>query len=487
MQNDYAALCRVLADISAGADDLIRREVSLPPENIPCVIAFLDGIVNKELLNAGILTPILQPEPYCAEKSPADIRERLLRRFLCVSEVKTLSDGEEIRAELYTGGIVVLAAGMEGALILRLDGFMRRDPGAPLNDRTVSGPRDSFTESLPGNVGLVRKKLPDPRLRVRKMLCGRRTRTNIALLYVEDIAPPERVREVEARIRKIDIDGILASGYIAQLTERTGGSPFPTYREIERPDIAVAALLEGRIVVLCDHSPLALSFPTIFPELLQAAEDYYEKPTAGTFARLLRWVCFFLAISLPALYVALVSFRPEILPYDLLVTIAGLRSEVPFPVIWETLFIEFAVQIIIESALRLPEPLGQTIGVVSGIIVGQAIISASLATPMVLIVVELANICTFCIPSFSLSVAVRILRLCMVFPAALFGIFGFSLSWMFLLVHMQSLDSMGVPYLAPFAPNVPTDRKDAALRVPLRDMLHRPRSIGCTNSRRARR
>ena len=486
MADDYAALRRQLLDIRARDDDVILRSISLPPDSIPCIVAFLDGIVNKDLLHTQVLSPILQPEPYCVDDPLPDTRDRLLRRFLCVSEVKEVSDCAAIERELYTGAIVVICAGMRGAILLRLDGFMRRSPGAPLNDRTISGPRDSFTESLPGNIGLVRKKLADPRLRVKKTVIGRRTRTNIALLYMDDIALPDTVREVEHRLSAIDIDGILASGYIAQLTEAPGTSIFPTYREIERPDIAVAALLEGRVVVICDHSPLVLSFPTVFAELLQAAEDYYEKPVAGTFARLLRWACFFLAVSLPALYVSLVSFRPEILPYDLLVTIASLRSQVPFPVIWETLFIEFAVQAIIESSLRLPEPLGQTIGVVSGIIVGQAIISASLATPMVLIVVALANICTFCIPSFFLSVTVRILRLCMLFPAATFGIFGFSLAWMFLLVHMQSLDSMGVPYLAPFSPRIPSDHKDAALRAPLQRFIRRPRSIGNRNLRRQR-
>ena len=486
MADDYAHLRQRLQDIRARDDDIILRNISLPPNSVPCIVAFLDGIVNKELLHAQVLTPILQPELYCVEEPLPDLRENLMRRFLCVSEVKEAADGSDVEKEIYTGAIVVIAAGMRGAILLRLDGFMHRAPGAPLNDRTVSGPRDSFTESLPGNIGLVRKKLADPRLRVKKSVIGRRTRTNIALLYMEDIALPDTVKEVERRLSGINIDGILASGYIAQLTEQPGTSVFPTYREIERPDIAVAALLEGRIVVICDHSPLALSFPTVFAELLQAAEDYYEKPVAGTFARLLRWLCFFLAVSLPALYVSLVSFRPEILPYDLLVTIASLRSQVPFPVIWETLFIEFAVQAIIESSLRLPEPLGQTIGVVSGIIVGQAIISASLATPMVLIVVALANICTFCIPSFSLSVTVRILRICMIFPAATFGIFGFSMAWMFLLVHMQSLDSMGVPYLAPFSPHIPSDHKDAALRAPLRTFIRRPQSIGNLNQRRQR-
>lgn len=487
MAADHAELLGLLQSLAAKNSDLVLRTLSVPPNAIPCTVAFLEGCTNKELVQAHVLYPLLQPEPYCVEEPLTDVAQRLACRFICVSEVRPAPTAAAAEAELFQGSVLLIAAGMEGALCLRLEGFPRRLPSPPLNDRTVSGPRDGFTESLPGNLGQVRRRLQDPRLRVERRTLGRRTKTAVALLYVEDIALPETVNALRDRLEDIDADGILAGGVLAQLCESEPASPFPTYREIERPDIAVAALLEGRVVLFCDGSPLALCFPTLFVELLQAAEDYYEKPMPGNVARALRWLCFFLSVSLPALYVALVSFRPEILPYDLLVSIAGQRSEVPFPAVWEVLFISFAVMCIIECSLRLPEPLGQTIGVVSGILVGQAIISASLASPMVLIVVALANICSFCIPSFSLAISVRMLQLFMIFPSAMLGLFGFSLSWMFLLVHMHGLSSMGRPYLAPLAPHIAPDRKDALLRAPLTSHVLRPLSVGNQNARRQRR
>ncbi len=474
----YGIILGKMKELSKKNCDLCLREFSLPPSGIPCALFFFEGVVDKNALQARVLDPILQPKAYPVEHAPQDAERALEERFLCIAEMERAQDGDSLLSALFHGAAILVCAALEGGFILRSSGGAKREPSEPVTDRTISGPREGFVESFSSNLALVRRKITDPALRAEKHVCGRRTRTDVALLYMDGIADPEIVCSVRGRLSAIDIDGILASGYVGQLTETDGRSVFPTYRLVERTDIAAAALLEGRVVLICDQSPLVITLPTVLAELLQAGEDYYEKPTAGTAARILRWSCFFFSLSLPSLYISLVSFRPEILPYDLLAAIAAMRAEVPFPALAEVLMIEFAIQIIIECSLRLPVPLGQTIGVVSGIIVGQAIISAKLATPLVLIVVAVANICNFAIPNYSLSVAVRILRPAMLFCAALFGLFGFSLSWSALLLHLLGLKSVGKPYMAPFAPDFPSDRKDGLVRRPLLEMILRPRSTG---------
>ena len=324
---------------------------------------------------------------------------------------------------------------------------------------------------------MVRRHLRNPRLVIKKTTVGRRTRTPVAVLYIDDIVDHGLVEQVNDRLNHIDVDGVFNAGMIIQNIEDKPFSPFPQVWTSERPDKTIAELLEGRIAIMVDGTPTAIFLPALFIEFFQAPEDYLDRTYISSFLRFIRFLAYFIAISLPALYIALISFTPELLPVNLVTSLAQARKEVPFPVLIEVLIQEFIIQMVIESGLRLPGPVGQTAGVVAGIILGQAAISAKLATPAVIIIIAVTTISTFALPAGPLVQSTRILRLPMIFITAIFGLFGFSLGWIFMLAHLCSLESLGVPYFAPLAPMRFADLKDSLFRIWLWKMNLRPLSI----------
>jgi hypothetical protein len=312
---------------------------------------------------------------------------------------------------------------------------------------------------------------------VQKTTVGRRTRTQVAVIYIEDIADPHVVEEVKQRIQSINIDGLVASGYIEQFIEDDPYSLFPQAFITERPDKAVTYLLEGRIVIIADNTPLSLVVPVLFVQFLQASEDYYERTHIANYSRLLRYIALLIAISFPALYIALLSYQPELIPYDFLISFSKARTAVPFPVVVEAIIMEVIIQLVIEAGLRLPQKIGQTVGVVAGIILGQAAISAKLASPIIILIISVSIICTYALPAQSLVLTTRVLRPILMLLAGSFGLFGLSFGWIVFQTHLIGLESMGVPYFSPLAPTRFADFKDAFTRTFMWKMNQRPVSI----------
>lgn len=447
---------------------------------------YLNGVIDNESLNQHILRPLMESseskEPIAAgDKKLVDL---LTCTSIMVGQVKQSSSFSALVNTIYDGLVVLLFDGSPVAVFIDIHTRQRRPIEEPPGERTTRGPREGFVETLDINLSLLRTRLRDPRLVIQKTMVGRRTRTPVAIAYMEDIADPAMVDSIRERIDRIDVDGISATGYIEQLIEDHPYSPFPQVWNSERPDKLVMNLLEGRIVIMAEGTPLALVVPSVFLEYFQASEDYYERTLVSNYIRYMRYIAFFIAVSFPALYVALVSFHPELLPAKLAITLAQARKQVPFPVAVETLLEEAIMQLVIESGLRLPGSVGQTVGVVAGIIIGQAAISAKLATPGIIIVIAMSTICTFALPSSGLVLAVRLLRIPMILMAACFGLFGFSLGWLLIITHLTGLNSFGVPYLAPLAPMRGDDFKDTLYRTFLWKMNKRPVSNPGGNKQR---
>lgn len=468
------------------SSDIVVRPFSINAvQEIDAAVIYMEGVIDTQFLNQDIIRPLIEHKNEGQQPSAGiNFPDYIIRKLVTVGQIKQKGSLNETVQCIFDGLTVLILDGISEALILDIRGGETRALDEPLLDKTICGPREGFVESLTTNIAIIRRKLRDPNLAVEKLIVGKRTRTDVAVMYIKDIAKPEIVNEALDRIKKIEIDGILSTGYINQLIEDNHYSPFPLYREFERADIATAELLEGRVIILADQSPLAIAYPAFFAEMLQAAEDYYPKPYQGILLRLFRYVAFFSAVSLPALYISLISFRQELIPYKLLIPLARVRSEVPFPVVIEVLLIQIIVQIIFEAGLHMPAPLGQTVGLVAGIILGQAIISASLASPAVIIVVSLATISTFAISNFCMSLTVRLLSFAFVAASAAFGIFGFSMAWLFLIVHLTNQSSMGAPYFSPYAPLKLSDLKDSFVRAPITSLKRRPESLQNTDKTR---
>jgi len=468
------------------SDDIISRPFYIDGENeLPVQAIFINGVIDDNTLHQHILRPLMlnyQANPQNPETS--NLVETISRNLITVGRLRKSDNLDSLVHDIYDGMLVLIFDSTGEYLAIDIHGGPLRSLEEPPTENVQRGSREGFIETLDINLSLVRRRLRDQRLVVKKTTIGQRTRTPVAILYIEDIADPGVVEEVKTRLDGINIDGMVAAGYIEQFIEDNPYSLFPQIWQSERPDKLVAALLEGRVAIMSDGTPQVLFAPSNFVQFLQAPEDYYEKPFIGSYIRFLRFLAFFISITFPALYISLISFQPELIPIDLLVPLAESRKQVPYPVLYEIILQELIIQIVIEAGIRLPGTVGQTVGVVGGIILGQAAIAANLATPAVIIVVSVTTICTFAMASSSLALASRIIRLPIVIMAACFGLFGLSFGLLILITHLASLESFGVPYFAPFAPTRYADLKDSIYRTFIWKMNERPMSINSQDKRR---
>ena len=354
----------------------------------------------------------------------------------------------------------------------------RWDPGRavsePEAEAEVRGPRDGMVEHIMVNLALVRRRIRDPRLRIEALKIGERTRTDVALLYIEGVAPGPLVQEVRRRLKRIQIDTGAASGFIEELIRDSPLSPFPMSLSTERPDRIANNLLEGRVTILVDTTPFALVVPVTFWQLFQAPGDYYQSFWAGSSFRLLRLLAFGLGLTLPSMYVTLTTFHHEMIPTPLALNVAAGREGTPFPTMLEVLLMILMFEVLHEAGLRLPRPVGQTVSIVGALVIGEAAVAAGLIAPATVIVVATTGITGFALPVYALSTTIRLIRLPLLFLSGTLGVFGFLSGTAAIVLHLSSLRSFGQPYLSPVAPVSPAEWGDTLVRVPWWQMTKRP-------------
>jgi spore germination protein len=309
---------------------------------------------------------------------------------------------------------------------------------------------------------------------IRTIQLGRRSKTDIAYVYIKGITDPDLIEEVEERLNEIDIDQILSSGHLEQLIQDNTYSPLPQIQSTERPDKAVANLMEGRVAILVDNSPFALLTPSTFAQFFQSPEDYNERWFVASFIRILRWFASFLAVFTPAVYIAVVTYDSGLIPTRLALSIAASRAGVPFPSLIEALLMESTIELLRESGARLPSAIGQTIGIVGGIIIGDAAVKAGITSPIMVIIVAVTAIASFVIPSYSAAIGIRLIRFPLMILAGFLGLYGVMIGFIALNIHMVSLKSFGIGYMSPQAPVIFQDMKDLIIRVPAKKMRKRP-------------
>jgi spore germination protein len=354
-------------------------------------------------------------------------------------------------------------------------------PGMSLKEtdteKSLRGSNEGFGESIKQNTALIRKRLRSADVKVKETKVGVRTGTAVDLMYLDGLIYPKLLDEMERRLQEFEIDGVQDSGVIEQLTERQWFSPFPQFQTTRRPDRAVMAILEGRIVLLSDHSPEALIFPTDYNSFIKTTDDYYMRWEIATFTRILRYIASFLAMVLPGLYLAVTNFHTQILPTKLLLSFGAARQGVPFPGVVEVLLMELSFELLREAGVRLPGAMGNTIGIVGGLIIGQAAVDANIVSPMVVIIIAFTALCSFAIPNEDFATAFRILKFAFIGLCAAFGFYGFLIGILFVLIHLSQLESFGIPYLMPFVGadlNDYQDERDCLYRPPLSSLNLRP-------------
>lgn len=341
-----------------------------------------------------------------------------------------------------------------------------RQVGPPEIEFSVEGPKEAFVESLDTNLNLIRRRLPVPDLRVEELQAGKLSKTKIAIVYIQDKAAETEVNKVIEHIRNLKFEQVLDSSFIMQMLEDNKLSPFPQFVNTERPDRACGYLGEGKLLIFVDGSPYAVSGPTTLIEFFSSIEDYYLSWQIGTVLRLIRYVAVSFSIISTPVYVAVLTYHYELIPKDMLGTLIGSRSNVPFPPILEALFLEVTIELLREAGARLPTKIGQTIGIVGGIVIGQASVEAGLTSNILLIIVALAALASFTTPVYRMGNTVRLLRFPFLFMAGIWGLLGLVITFLFVLVHLLRLESLGRPYLEPIFPPQFKYWKDSFVRFP---------------------
>ncbi|WP_202914648.1 spore germination protein [Paenibacillus antri] len=451
------------------ADVMVRR-FRIGALSRTAALVFVDGMADATTIDRYVLEPVMRAE----STEAGDPVAWLQAAGLPVNEVAVVERLGKTLHAILSGDAALFVEGVASALLLNTKGFEKRGIEEPRSEAVVRGPRNGFAETIRMNTAQIRLKLKDPNLRIKGLKVGQRGNTSVAVTYIEGVADPHIVDEIVRRIEKIDIDAVLDSGYIEQFIEDTHWTPFPLIQNTERPDKVVSNLLEGKVAILCDGSPFVLIAPAVFNQFYHSPEDYYERYLIATLIRLIRIISMGMAVLLPSLYIAFSSFHPEMIPSRLVIAMAAGRSTVPFPSIVEAFLMEITMEILREASVRLPGPIGPTIGIVGALVVGQAAVEAGIVSPIMVIVVALTTIGSFASPSYSAAIALRMLRFPMMAAAAMFGLYGIMLFLILIVIHLCSLKSFGVPYMATLTPFRRKDVKDSFYRAPLYRMKERP-------------
>ena len=459
--------------------DLIVRRFRIG-EAVPCnaVLLYLDGMTDSAVVHDNILVPLMHPvliDAAMSYKVSSDFFAFVHTQLLPSGETTIVHTMDETVQAMMNGDVVLLLDQSIQGLVIDAKGFPHRDMGEPRNEKTLRGPQEAFVEAMRVNTAMLRRRLHTGALKLEQMTIGTYTQTAVTIAYLEHIANDNIIDEVRRRLNNIKkVDSILNASCIEQYIEDRPFSIFPQVQYTERPDNTAAALLEGRVALIVDGSPDVILLPVLFTQLLQSSEDYYNRIVAGTFVRWVRYMGLFIATTLPSLYVAVISFHAELIPFNLLLSIATAREGVPFPAFVEAIMMEIAFELLREASIRMPGVIGNTIGIVGALVIGDAAVSARLVAPQMVIVVAITAIGSFAIPSVEASYPIRLIRFPLMILAATLGLYGVMLGWLVIIMYLIRLRTFGFPYLAPLAPLKNGELLALAVRMPRWCMMGMP-------------
>lgn len=425
-----------------------------------------------------------QPKPELEYHKQPEQYGNYLEQILSISNMNIVQTITEVIDQVSLGNPVILVDQQKVGFSLGLAKWEKRAIEEPTAENVIRGPREGFIESIGVNMALLRRKIRSPKFKTKQMEVGRLTKTNLIVAYIEGVADQTLITEVENRIKRIDIDGVLESGYIEDFIEDNPYSPFPQVLNTERTDVVTSYLLEGHVAILTDGTPFALVVPTTFYSLMQAAEDYYQRPMLSTIIRWLRFLFIVISLLLPSLYVAVLTYHHEMIPTSLLISMAASREPIPFPALIEALSMEIMFEILREAGIRLPKQIGAAVSIVGALVIGQAAVEAGIVSAPMVMVVALTGIASFAIPRYNAGLALRMLRFPMLLMAGFLGLLGIMLGVIVIVIHLCTLRSFGVPYLSPIAPMKKSEMKDVFLRLPKWAQDVRPHLTGAYNKYR---
>jgi spore germination protein KA len=463
------------------ADDIKVREFRFGQcKQFSGAVVYIDGLADHQLIIDSILRPLIINHDLPEEEGAEALTQYIKISALLSDDTEESSDPSVLATACLNGNTVLFIDGCDNCLIIGTKGWDFRNISEPQTEPVVKGPREGFTENFRTNTSLLRRKIKSPALRMENLKIGRKTGTDLAIIYLENVAKPELVATVRERLKNVEVDSILETGNLEEYIEDNPFSIFTTIGYTEKPDVAAAQILEGRVAVVIDGTPFVMTMPMFFIESFQTAEDYYNRPYFASLTRMLRLISYIIAIFTLPVFIALTTFHQEFLPSTLLFTIANAREGTPFPVVLEGLLLIIAFEILREAGLRLPRPVGQAISIVGALVMGEAAVAAGLVGSPIVICVAISAVAGYTVPMQTDTISIT--RLIMMGLAAILGGLGISLGFLALLIHLAKLKSFGVPFFASSNPDM--NLQDSFIRVPLWQMEYRPNMLAGNDKKR---
>ncbi|WPC39978.1 spore germination protein [Clostridium sp. JS66] len=452
-------------DILSNFSDLVIREVKITNNpKFDAMLVYLNNMIETGLIEESIIEKITSKrEEYAYNPETKEYSKYLFG----IRDEDIHIDMDKVIDSILSGKLILFIDGLNEAMVININKAPARSIEEPQVETVIRGPREGFNESMTTNITLIRKKIKSSKLKMETIKIGRETRTDITIAYLATVANLKIVNEVRERLNKIDVDAVISANYIKEYVEDDPISVFPTIFSTERPDVVATKILEGRIAIIVDGSPLVITVPSLFIEFLITNEDYYLKFVPGTINRWIRYLSFILTITLPGIYLAITTFHQEVIPTPLLITFMKARSRVPYSALIECFLMLLMYEILREAGVRMPRAVGQAMSVVGALVLGQAAVEAGIVSTPMVIVVSTTAICSFSIPATDMYAAVTAPRFIFMILGGTFGLLGLTCGIILLFMKLISKRSFGVPYMAPLAPFVSEEFPDLLMRRPI--------------------
>jgi spore germination protein KA len=473
MKSDYQLTASLEDNLSklygwlGHSKDLTVKKLQLrgiDSERQDAALLYINGMIDKTSLQDSILPSLLQSHSDEYEQ-PVSLLHVIKSRMLCAGDV-TDTDSFDLAVErLLSGHLLVVIDGLHAVITTPITKFKERAISESKTQSVVRGPMEAFTESLDTNLSLIRRRIKDPRLRAKEMTVGSVTNTCLCIVYMEGFADPKVIDELTHKLKQIPLKGVLEGQYIESYINGMKWPVFPVVYNTDRPDTVTGDLLKGKVAILLDGTPFALLVPVLFVEFIHSTEDYYQPSLYGSMIRLLRFFTVLLTIFAPSMYIAITTLHQEMLPSQLIFSLAAQREGVPFPALVEALLMETSFEILREAGIRMPRAIGQAVSIVGTIVIGQAAVEAAIVSPAMVIIVAITGISSFVIPAYNMSIGLRMLRFPFMFAAASFGLFGITTLSIIVIFWMCSIRSFGIPYMSPNGPYIQSKQDDNLVRT----------------------
>ena len=468
LDNNINKIFETINRMNGNSSDIVTRIIEKNNKKIGYI--YLESVSSDDKISDFLNKAIINMN----RRKPFDSFFNLIQNSIFNSKVKSVDTYEDLYYHLASGFTVIVIDESDKAIVVETRQKLDRGVTESTSETITRGPKDSFTENHNMNLGLIRKRIKDPNLWYEEVKVGRRTKSKVTIAYIKDIVPNYKVQRILDELNKIDIDAVIDTGYIRELLEKKQKSVFPKVISTERPDMACTSLLNGKIVILVENSPFVIILPAVLTDFFQSPEDNYQKPFNVSFSRILRAICFFLALLTPALYIALMTFNQEIIPYQLLISLAIQRDGVPFPTAIEVLLFVLTFEVLREADIHSPSFSGSAMNVVGALILGDAAVAAGIVSPIVIIIVAATSICELVFYDVDIIDAIREWRLLFIIAATFMGLIGFVVMFIIFIAKLSSLECLGTPYLTPFGPLNIRSLKDNLIRVSRKKLKERP-------------